>query len=167
MKSARWQVLFVRYRFERLVIRQLRQQNIECFWPVLRSKNGTKTIEMPLFPRYVFCKAPSRALPLSLLPGVLWVVDAEPGDIQEDVQTLKRVTESGLPCKPGRYSDVGTAAIAQDGPLRGLHGFVKNETHLIIPIRSLLRSVIVETDRTCSLVCADSCGQSSPEPDAA
>jgi hypothetical protein len=38
------------------------------------------------------------------------------------------------------------------GPLDGLNGFVIDPTHLVLSLRSLSRSLLVETDLTCRLV---------------
>jgi Transcription termination factor nusG len=157
-----WRLLCVRPRFEMTVTRQLERQNIEHYLPTLRRRSAQSTIELPLFPGYLFCKiATGRRMPVSLLPGVLSVWDCEDSDISQDIQSLRHIMMSGLKYGPWSYPETGTVAIAIDGPLRGLNGFVMDGNRFIVPIRSVFRSVMVELEGTTSLVSPDSSYESN------
>jgi hypothetical protein len=152
-----WELVFVRPRFESHVVKQLRQQNVECYLPTFRRGNGLKTIELPLFPGYVYCKMElHRSLSISLVTGVLRVSDCEHCDIGKDVENLRRVNDSELRYGPWPYMKTGALSIAADGPLSGIDGFVMGGNRFIIPIRSVLRSVIVDVGITSRFVSADS-----------
>jgi len=100
-------------------------------------------------------------MPVSLIPGVLSVRDCEHADIKEDVDNLRHILQCELKFGPWSYVETGTIAIAIDGPLSGLNGFVWSENRFIVPIRSVLRSVMVEVEGTCRFVSADSSYESN------
>jgi Transcription termination factor nusG len=157
-----WHLLFVRPRFERVVAQHLQLQNLEHCLPTFRAQRARATIELPLFPGYVFCKfADRRRTPVALLPGVLYVRDCELADVDQDVENLRRIMTSGLKYRPWSYAESGALAIAMDGPLSGLAGFVLTGNRFVIPIRSTLRSVIVDVGETCKLFADSSCESSS------
>jgi hypothetical protein len=160
--NSNWRLLCVRPRFETTVTRQLQRQNIEHYLPLLRRETAQAKIELPLFPGYVFCK-PSigRRMHVSLLPGVLSVWSCEHSDIDQDVERLRHIMTSGLTYAAWSYLETGTAAIAVNGPLCGLNGFVVDGNRFIVPIKSVFRSVIVDVEGACTLVCADSSYQSN------
>ena len=155
--STNWRLLCVRPRFETTVTRQLQRQNIEHYLPMLRRETAQATIDLPLFPGYVFCNAASsRRMQVSMLPGVLSVWSCENSDIDQDIESLRHIMTSGLRYAAWSYLETGNTAIAIDGPLCGLHGFIVDGNRLIVPIKSIFRSVIVEVEGACTLVCADS-----------
>src|SRR4030095_6070698 len=96
-----WHLLYVRPRFEKTVTRQLQRQNIEHYLPMLRREVAERTIELPLFPGYVFCKfSIGRRIQVSMLPGVLSVWCCEHSDIDQDIERLRNIMTSGLKYAP-------------------------------------------------------------------
>src|SRR6266404_8042389 len=72
----RWFALRVRSRCEKLVAAAARQKGFEAFLPLCKSRHRwsdrLQSIEVPLFPGYVFCRLdPERRLPLLMISGVL------------------------------------------------------------------------------------------------
>lgn len=154
--ESEWHLLYVRPRLERSIAQQLQRHDIEHFLPTFQRQNQHRTIELPLFPGYLFCKSIGfRGVPWTL-SGAHWVRECEQHDIEQDVEKIRRVMNSGLRYGPWSYLENGTLAIAANGPLAGVIGFVLNGNRFIIPVRTVLRSVVVEVGQKCRLVCADS-----------
>ena len=140
-------------RHESRVAYELRERSIENFVPTFRRRRGKRTVELPLFPGYVFCKLAVRDRSVAaFISSVIFVGNARHGDVSQDVEDLRRVISSGLMYAPWPYTRTGRRAIIEEGPLDGLNGFVIDPTHLVLSLRSLSRSLLVETDLTCRLV---------------
>jgi hypothetical protein len=160
--ESEWRLLYVRPRLEKSVAQQLQSHDIEAFLPSFRIQNRHRTIELPLFPGYLFCKcATFRGVPRSLIAQAEWVRECEHNAIEQDVQKLRHVLNSGLRYGPWSYLENGTPAVAMDGPLAGVAGFVLNRNRFVIPVKSVLRSVIIDVRKPCRLASADSNHESS------
>jgi hypothetical protein len=147
-----WTLYYVQPRFEKNTAADLGQQNIECYVPLFRRSNGHRTIELPLFPGYVFCALTGRHVRVPR--DLLRVESVDSLQVSRDVAALKDLTGSGSTYGPWAYMDHGHRMVVQGGPLDGLVGMVEGK-RLVIPIRSVLRSVIVEIDKTCRIVSSD------------
>jgi transcription antitermination factor NusG len=90
--SCAWFALRVKSRFEKLVTSMARNKGFEEFLPLYQSRrrwsDRLKSVELPLFPGYVFCKLhPEHRLPLLTIPGVLHFVgigkspESNPGSV--------------------------------------------------------------------------------------
>ena len=154
----RWYALYVRERYEKIVASNLNGKGYEVFLPTYPSKrrwsDRTKTIELPLFSRYVICRFDFRnRLPVLIVPGVHFVVGFGQTPIPVDPAELSAVrmaVDSGLPCGPWPFLKAGQRVRVEYGALAGLEGFVldvKKAYKLIISINLLGRSVAVELDR--------------------
>ena len=153
-----WYALHVRSRFEKPVLNQLEGKGYEAFLPtytsVRRWSDRTKTVSLPLFPSYVFCRFDVHArLPVLVTPGVLSVVGTgkTPTAVaEEEIQQLRHVLHSELTPQPWPYIRTGETVHVVAGPLSGLTGIVvrtKGSDRLILSISLLMRSVAVEVDR--------------------
>ena len=153
-----WYALHVRERFEKIVSTNLTGKGYEVFLPTYSSRrrwsDRIKVIEMPLFSGYVFCRFYfGERLPILTVPGVQHVVSfgqtVTPVDPTE-LNALRSAVDSGLPCEPWPYLEVGHRVRVENGPLTGLEGFVLDITKpckLVISLNLLSRSVAVELDR--------------------
>jgi transcriptional antiterminator RfaH len=111
-------------------------------------------VELALFPGYLFCRFDvTTRLPILTTPGVQSVV-AIAGTpvpiIEEEIEAIRKVVHSSVPCEPYPYVSVGQFVRIKEGPLQGLIGFVlriRNEHRLIVSVRLLMRSVSVEVER--------------------
>ena len=77
--DVRWYALHVRSRFEKVVARNLEARDYESFLPVYhrrqRWSDRIKSIELPLFSGYVFCRFNvNDRLPVLTIPGVNSIV---------------------------------------------------------------------------------------------
>ena len=113
-----------------------------------------KSIELPLFPGYVFCQFDINArFPIVTTPGVSFVVGI--GRVPEliaqtEIDSIRSVIASGLHYEPYPYLSLGQLVQVERGALTGLVGLItdlKSGSRLIISINLLKRSVSTEIDR--------------------
>jgi transcription antitermination factor NusG len=83
-----------------------------------------KTLAIPLFPGYLFCKFDIQdRLPILIVPGVLSIVGIgkAPATIPESqIASLQQVIASGMQCGPWPFVHVGQSVSVERGPLAGL-----------------------------------------------
>ena len=113
-----------------------------------------KSITLPLFPSYVFCRFDIHArLPILVTPGVNFIVGVGKAPIPvepEEMAGIHQVMQSGLAAQPWPYLKAGEMVEVQTGPLEGLKGMIvrtKGCDRLIVMVTLLMRSVSVEIDR--------------------
>lgn len=137
-------------------ILQLREH--ESFLPLYQARHKWadryKTVELPLFPGYVFCRVARAAIPTVLaIPGIVDAVrcGTSPAEIcAEEMDALKRLGNSRLKAEPWPELVEAQPVSVVAGPLSGLTGAlteIKNQTRLVISLSLLRRSVLVEIER--------------------
>jgi transcription antitermination factor NusG len=148
----------VKPNFEHVSARLLREKGMDEYLPVYRSRrrwsDRLKEIEVPLFPRYLFCRMAhsDRALVLSTM-GVASIVSCGPDPIpvpESEIEAVRIVLRSGLGAKPCPFINVGDRVNVKEGPLAGVAGIVitrKNDFRLAVSVTLLQRSVVVELQR--------------------
>jgi transcription antitermination factor NusG len=155
--SYSWYALHIKPRFEKVVETQLQYKGYEAFLPVYTStrkwSDRTKSISLPLFPSYLFCRFDINSrLPILITPGVNFIVGAGRIPIPVDdieMQSLCHLVKSGLRPQPSPYIKEGQTVRVEDGPLEGLTGIVvraSGRDRLILSVTLLRRSVAVEVD---------------------
>ena len=158
MRSDLWYALKVRPRFERSVVTHLQSRGYDPFLPSYAVKrqwsDRVKSIELPLFPGYVFCQFDINArFPIVTTPGVSFVggIGRVPEPIaQTEIDSIRSVIASGLHYEPYPYLSLGQLVQVERGALTGLVGLItdlKSGSRLIISINLLKRSVSTEIDR--------------------
>jgi transcription antitermination factor NusG len=156
--SDSWYALHVKPRFEKYVTGQLSVKGYETFMPSYVSKrqwsDRVKTLSLPLFPGYVFCRFELHTrLPILVTPGVMAVVGVGKAPVaieDHEILAIQRVIDSGLPTQRWPYLNCGERVRVEAGPLEGLTGIVvrmKGSDRLIVSVSLLMRSVSVEIDR--------------------
>jgi len=153
--NPQWHVLQVRQRFERIVALRLRERAIEGYVPLRRigrKANGT-SIELPLFPGYVFCKYDEVAVSSFFdIPGVLCMVQGTDGiNIipEQQITDLRRILASGLDVQAWPFTLQGGTVMAEDGPLSGVTGILEQRTDkrfLVLSIQLIRRPIAVKID---------------------
>jgi transcription antitermination factor NusG len=159
-----WYALHVRSRHEKTVHAQLEAKDQDVFLPLYSVRNKWadrwRTVCLPLFPGYVFCRfavvARSSVLATS---GVIDVVrvGSEPAAIENsEIEAVQLIVNAQVAAEP--YSDLvqGQRVMLTDGPLSGLTGTLKstrNTVRLVVSIELLCRSVLVEIDRDWVVPC--------------
>ncbi|MBZ5627712.1 MAG: UpxY family transcription antiterminator [Acidobacteriia bacterium] len=155
--SAGWYALYTCSRHEKQVAVQLQQRDIEFFLPVYtcvrRWKDRRVTLQLPLFPGYVFVHTLlQRRLEVLNVPGTVRFVafNGRPVALPEsDLLRLRSGLDQGLCATPHPYMKIGRRVRVRCGPLAGLEGiFVRKKEHsrIVLSIDLIMRSVAVEVD---------------------
>jgi len=153
-----WFALRVKSRCEKMVALMARHRGFEDFLPLYQARrrwsDRVKSVELPLFPGYVFCRVnPELRLPILTIPGVLNLVGIGriPVPIDEiEIAAIQRAAGAGLLVEPYPFLAVGQRVRLEEGPLRGLEGFlveVRKEQRIAVSVNLLKRSVAIEIDR--------------------
>jgi transcription antitermination factor NusG len=156
--SLGWFALQVKSRSERLVATMAHNKGFEEFLPVYQSRrrwsDRVKSIELPLFPGYVFCRMdPQYRLALLTIPGALHFVGIGkvPMAIEDaEIASIQAAVNSGLTAEPWPYLNVGQLVRLEQGPLAGLEGILietRKEQRIVVSVALLRRSVAVEIER--------------------
>jgi transcription antitermination factor NusG len=153
-----WFALRVKSRTEKVVATIARHKGFEEFLPLYQSRrrwsDRFKSVELPLFPGYVFCRVnPEVRLPLLTIPGVMSFVGIGrmPVPIEDaEIATIQAAIGSGLLAEPYPFLEVGQRVRIAEGPLSGTEGFlveVRKQQRIAVSVSLLKRSIAVEIDR--------------------
>ena len=152
-----WIVLRTKSRHEKILAADLHAAGKGCFLPLVTCKRfyagREATVELPLFPGYVFCRFdPEFRLPILKIPSVNQIVGfgKTPHPVEDaEVDALQRICKTGVQAVPCPYMTVGAKVTILQGPLKGLEGIMMEpkETRLVVSVTLLQRSVSVELDR--------------------
>jgi transcription antitermination factor NusG len=140
------------------VAEHLTRKSLEAYLPVFSSRrrwsDRTKTIQLPLFPRYVFCRFGfEQRLDVLGTPNVTAIVGfgGRPCPVTEDeMESLKRIVDSNLPICPWPFVRMGQRVRIREGPLVGLEGILAREKaayRVVVNVEMLARAVCVEVER--------------------
>lgn len=156
LHDPKWFVLFVRCNHEKRTAHRLAETQVEHFLPCYLSRRQWKdrrvTLEMPLFPGYLFVRLPfverSRVL---TLPNVVSLVGGKnsPSVVSEDEIHWIRLGIDHGNAMPHPSPAVGQRVRIISGALSGLQGVLmrhQNGTRVVICLDSISRSFIVEVD---------------------
>ena len=154
----RWYALYVRSRHEKSVTAQLEAKQYEVFLPLYRVRHQwadrCKTVSLPLFPGYVFCRFDAATQSPALgTSGVIDVVrlGCEPEPIEtSEIEAIRVIVNSPLSVEPYPSLVRGQRVTVMGGPLKGLAGTLldfRSTIRLAISVELLCRSVIVEIER--------------------
>jgi transcription antitermination factor NusG len=135
----------------------LEQKGVEKFLPTYPSRrrwsDRVKTLDLPLFPGYVFCRIPLDGRNLVLTTGgVVDIVSVGrvPAPISEaEIEAVRTVVNASAQAEPWPFLKIGQKVRIDGGSLTGLEGIlirVKNSWRLVISVTLLERSVAVEID---------------------
>jgi transcription antitermination factor NusG len=154
-----WFVLYVRANQEKKTAQRLASIDIEYLLPCYRSvrqwKDRRVTLEMPLFPGYVFVHLPfvERVKVLSL-PNVVEMIGSRnaPSIVSaEEMDCIKRGVEFGN-ATPHFALVEGQHVVITSGVLCGMQGTLlrsQNNTRVVVAIESIARSFAVDVDISC------------------
>lgn len=154
----RWFALQVRARSEKLSSDLLLNKHVETFLPTYlgrrRWSDRFKTVELPLFPGYVFCRCdPRERLPILKTPSVIQFVGLGkvPHPVADsELAAIRAIVESGIAAKPWPFLKAGSRVRIGEGPLAGIEGILvseKGRDRLVVSVTLLQRSVATEVDR--------------------
>jgi transcription antitermination factor NusG len=151
-----WFAVYTVPRHEKRVAQHLSTREIEHFVPLYRAhrrwNDGSRvTLELPLFPSYVFVRIPT-AMRFQVLrvPGVLYIVEGtarEPAMLPEtDIDVLRRGLHQ-CSAVPHPYLTAGQRAFIRSGPLTGMEGIVvrtKSGCRVVLTLDLIRESIAVE-----------------------
>jgi transcription termination/antitermination protein NusG len=152
-----WFALHVAPRHEKRVASVLSYKGYQQFFPTYQSRrkwsDRVKTLELPLFPGYVFCRI-MHGIAAGLLlttPGVIRVVGfgGKPYPVPDhEIDAIQKIAL----CPdiiPVPYLKVGQKVRICNGPLSGIAGMlthIKNRRRLVVSVELIMRSIAVDVD---------------------
>lgn len=156
--SARWFALYTCSRHEKRVAQHLTEREIEHFLPLYRTqhkwRDGSRvTLDLPLFPGYVFVRIPRRdRVRVLSVPGALTVVGGtggEPAAVPDAAIDSLRMGLARNVVEPHPLLTVGQRVRIRAGAFAGMAGVVmrrKSGLRVILTFEEILQSVAVEVD---------------------
>jgi transcription termination/antitermination protein NusG len=153
----RWYAAYTSANHEKRVAEQLVVRDVEHFLPVYESvrrwKDRRVTLQMPLFPGYVFVRMALRdRLQVQQVPGVAHLVgfDGTPAALPDgQVEILRAGLAEKLHAEPHPFLNVGLRVSIVRGPLAGLEGVLlrkKGNFRFVISVELIQRSLSVDVD---------------------
>ena len=152
-----WFALTAKHQHESAVARLLRGKGMEVFHPtyaaVRQWKDRRKTLQLPLFPGYVFFMGGlDRRVEILSTPGVFSIVsfgDAAAEISGEEIEGIRRAVQGSMPIQPHPFLVEGDRVRVTRGALTGVHGILlrhKDAYRLVLSIELLGRAASVEID---------------------
>ncbi len=155
----RWYALYTRSRFEKKMLCELTDRNVEVFLPMRevlsRWKDRKKRIWIPLFPGYIFINhvdTPENRYKILNVPGAVRFVSveghAEPIP-EEQIQAVRKFLESNIALDPYPYMKVGSRVEIVAGPLKGIQGILvkkRGRFRFVLQVDLIRQAVSVEID---------------------
>lgn len=144
-------------RHEKRVAEQLAMRAIEHFLPLYETVSGWKdrrvTLQLPLFPGYIFVRLPLMERRRALeIPGVARLVSfgGLPVPMQDqEMEAMRTGLSARLRVEPHPYLLAGRRVRIVAGPLAGLEGIVlrrKGRLRFVLSVELIQRSVAVDVD---------------------
>ena len=156
LESRDWYALQTRVRFERRICQQVQNKRLEAYVPVTRHRHRWsdryQTIELPLFPGYVFVRAvsdpadrlavlqTSSAYAFVTFNGVVACIP------DQQIKDLQRIESQSTLCSPYPFLKSGQRVRICGGCLDGLEGIFVAERgrKLVISIEPMERSIAID-----------------------
>lgn len=155
----KWYALYTRSRFEKKMLSELMDRDIEVFLPMRevlsRWKDRKKKIWTPLFPGYIFVHhvdTPENRYRILNIPGAVRFVGFE-GRAHpipdEQILAIRRFLEASIAIDPYPYVRVGSRVEVIAGPLKGIRGLLvqkRGKFRFVLQVDLIRQAVSVEID---------------------
>jgi len=152
-----WYAAYTCANHEKQVATQLDVRAVEHFLPlyssVRRWKDRRVTLDLPLFPGYVFIRLALRdRLRVLEVPGVVRLVafSGQPAALpDEEMEILRAGLGQRLRAEPHPFLTVGRRVRITGGPFTGLEGILKQKKsalRVVVSLELIQRSVAVDVD---------------------
>jgi len=152
-----WYALTVHPKHEHLAARGLRSQGFEVYLPVHRERrrwsDRVKTLDMVLFPGYVFCRFDSREkLRVMTAPAVRGIVrnGREPVPVDDaEISSIRTLISSGRAIDVCPFLSVGQHVRIHHGPFESVRGVIvraDERWRVVVSVEALGCSVSIEVD---------------------
>jgi transcription antitermination factor NusG len=157
-----WYALSVRPQHEKAVADQLQAKELEAYLPVYRAKrrwsDRTKTIELPLFSHYTFCRfnfeQRLRVLQTLSVTSIVGFAGKPCHVSDQEIESIRKMVGSGLPLSPWPFVRLGQRVRICHGAMQGVEGILtreKSACRVVVNVELLNRAVAVEIER--DMVC--------------
>ena len=181
--STDWFALYTSSRREKHVAKLLDERQIENFLPLYRAdrhwdKRSPVTLDLPLFPNYLFVRAGRKASLLSV-PGVLSIVGSggQPWPLPDHEIEAFRSAVDVCKLEPHSLFAVGERVRITNGALAGMQGVLvrkKSNYRVVLTVEAIRSSVSAEVDEadlepvsythlTLLGICVENFGRCNPE----
>jgi len=155
----KWYALYTRSRFEKKMLSELAERNIEVFLPMReilsRWKDRNKKIWVPMFPGYIFVNhvnVPENRFRILNIPGAVRFVGqegrAEPVP-EEQIECVRRFLESSIAVDSYPYIHVGSQVEVIAGPFKGIRGILvekRGKFRFVVQVDLIQQAISVEID---------------------
>jgi transcription antitermination factor NusG len=152
-----WYATYTCANHEKQVAAQLQSRALECFLPLYRSvrrwKDRRVTLDLPLFPGYLFVRIARRdRVRVLQIPSVVHLVSfsGQPVSIPDDeMDRLRKGLSHSLSAEPHPFLTAGRRVTIIRGPLAGCEGILrrkKNNFRLVISIDLIRSACAVDVD---------------------
>jgi transcription termination/antitermination protein NusG len=153
--STDWFALYTSSRREKHVAKLLDERQIENFLPLYQAdrqwkKSSPVTLDLPLFPNYLFVRAGQKA-PLLGVPGVLSIVGSgsQPWPVPDHEIEAFRGAIDVCKLEPHSVFAVGERVRIKHGALAGMQGVLvrkKSNLRVVLTVEAIRSSVSAEVD---------------------
>jgi transcription antitermination factor NusG len=151
----RWYAVFTTPRHEKRIVWHFGQRQIDSFLPLYQARHrwknrSTVTLELPLFPNYLFVRIDTRdRFRVLNVPGVLSIVSSgrELLAVPDHYINSLRDGLSAHRIEPHPNLEIGERVRIKIGPMTGMEGVLarhKNELRVVLRLDMIGRSVAVE-----------------------
>jgi transcription antitermination factor NusG len=152
-----WYAVYTCANHEKRVAAELQARSVAQFLPlyscVRRWNDRRVTLELPLFPGYVFVRLALRdRLRVQQIPSVVRLVgfNGMPTALPDaEMETLRSGLSKRLRAEPHPFLTVGRKVRIKAGPFAGLEGILKRRKsglRVVVSLELILQSVAVEVD---------------------
>ena len=154
-----WYALYTRSRFEKKMLTELSDRNIEVFLPMRevlsRWKDRRKKVWMPMFPGYIFVNhvnTPENRYRILNIPGAVRFVSQEGYAApvpEEQIEYVRKFLESSIAVDPYPYMRVGSRVEVIAGPLKGIQGILiekRGKFRFVVQVDLIRQAISVEID---------------------
>jgi transcription antitermination factor NusG len=155
--DAKWFAVYTATHHEKRVRDHLSRRQVEAFLPLYQAprrwkKSAPATLELPLFPNYIFVRI-SVEDRVSVLgtPGIFSFVGSKQNawELPErEIEALRQGIRERH-AEPHEYLVVGQRARVKNGVLAGLEGVIvrrKNNLQIVLSLDNIMRSIAIEVD---------------------
>lgn len=153
----RWYAVYTCANHERRVAAEIEARGAEHYLPTYKSvrrwRDRRVTLDMPLFPGYVFVRLALRdRLRVVQIPSVVRLVgfNGLPAALPDgEVEILRSGLCQSLRAEPHPFLTVGRRVRITNGPFAGLEGVLKrkrNSLRVVVSLSLIQRSVAVDVD---------------------
>jgi transcription termination/antitermination protein NusG len=153
--SKGWFALYTSSRREKHVAKLLDERQIDNFLPLYQAdrhwkKRSPVTLDLPLFPNYIFVQAGQKASLLSV-PGVLSIVGSgrQPWPVPDHEIEAFRNAIGVCKLEPHSVFAVGERVRIKNGALAGMQGVLvrkKSNLRVVLTVEAIRSSVSAEVD---------------------